>query len=290
MAAIVLSSPGNFVLESRRSSIGYGGYRLIYARFYNPLQHGRGRIALPKCLFHATPSFAADGLPCPNSRKASVPKVDRAKLKLAAIASLPFEENTYVAWLEGRSDCLVVDPGLEPDKIIDFLEREGLKPAAILITHGHGDHIGGNAALKQRWPECPLVIGADDAPKLTDPRLNLSASFGLGMVSPPADVLLNEPDHYQAAGFDLEVREIPGHSTGHVVFIWQHEDRHYVFGGDVLFAGSVGRSDFPDGDHQTLIEGIRQKLLTLPDDTVVLPGHGPATTTGDEARSNPFLA
>ena len=215
--------------------------------------------------------------------------MSESKLKLAAITSAPFEENTFVAWLEGRRDCLVVDPGLEPEKILDLLDRESLEPAAILITHGHGDHIGGNAALKLRWPDCPLVIGAGDAPKLTDPRMNLSASFGLGMVSPPADVLLHEGDRYQAAGFDLEVREIPGHSIGHVVFVWRHEDRHYVFGGDVLFAGSVGRSDFPDGDHDTLIRGIRDKLLSLPDDTIILPGHGPVTTTGDEARSNPFL-
>jgi glyoxylase-like metal-dependent hydrolase (beta-lactamase superfamily II) len=210
-------------------------------------------------------------------------------LKLAVITSAPFEENTYIAWFADRGDCLVVDPGLEPQKILNFLDREGLTPAAILITHGHGDHIGGNTALKQRWPDCPLVIGVGDAAKLTDPRLNLSATFGMRLVSPPADVVLHEGDRYQAAGFDLLVREIPGHSIGHVVFIWEHDARHYVFGGDVLFAGSVGRSDIPDGDHDTLIRGIQEKLLTLADDTVILPGHGPATTTGEEARSNPFL-
>lgn len=215
--------------------------------------------------------------------------MSKSDLKLAVITSAPFEENTYIAWHAGRHDCLVIDPGLEPHKILAFLEREGLTPAAILITHGHGDHIGGNEALKQRWPDCPLVIGAGDAPKLTDPRLNLSATFGLSLVSPPADVVLEDGERYQAAGFDLEVREIPGHSLGHVVFVWQQEERYYVFGGDVLFAGSVGRSDIPDGDHDRLIRGIRGKLLTLPDDTVVLPGHGPATTTGEEARTNPFL-
>lgn len=212
-----------------------------------------------------------------------------AALKLAAITSLPFDENTYIAWREGRSDCLVVDPGLEPDKILAFLESEKLTPAAVLLTHGHGDHIGGNGAIKQRWPDCPLVIGTKDAPKLTDPQLNLSAGFGFNLVSPPADLLLNEGDWYQAAGFDFEVREIPGHSIGHVVFIWREPERTYVFGGDVLFSGSVGRSDIADGDHDLLIQGIREKLLTLPDDTLVLPGHGPPTTTGEEARSNPFL-
>lgn len=209
--------------------------------------------------------------------------------RLAAIVSAPFEENTYVAWFEGRDDCLVVDPGLEPDRILDFLEEQKLTPGAILITHGHSDHIGGNESLKQRFPSCPIVIGRGDAPKLTDPRLNLSAAFGAYLVSPPADLLLDEGDIYQAAGFDLEVREIPGHSSGHVVFIWHQSDPKLVFGGDVLFAGSVGRTDFPDGSFEQLAEGIHAKLFTLPGDTQVLPGHGPTTTIEHEVRTNPFV-
>jgi glyoxylase-like metal-dependent hydrolase (beta-lactamase superfamily II) len=207
---------------------------------------------------------------------------------LATIVSLPFAENTYVAYREGRGDCLVVDPGLEPEKIFDVLEGSELEPAAILLTHGHADHIGGNAALKERWPDCPLVVGRGDAPKLTDARLNLSAGYGLELLSPPADVLLDEGDTYCAAGFDLEVREIPGHSIGHVVFIHRGEPI-VVFGGDVLFAGSIGRTDFPDGSFEQLADGIQHKLFTLPDDTLVLPGHGPQTTVGREKRTNPFV-
>jgi glyoxylase-like metal-dependent hydrolase (beta-lactamase superfamily II) len=210
-------------------------------------------------------------------------------LKLAAIASFPFDENTYVAHLRGRSDCLVVDPGLEPDKIVDYLEQNQLTPAAFLITHGHGDHIGGNRALKERWPECPLVVSEGDAPKLTDPRLNLSGAFGGRVISPPADVLVCEGDTYSAAGFDLEVLAIPGHSTGHVVFLWRGHDPFLVFGGDVLFAGGIGRTDFPDGSFELLADGIRSKLYTLPGNTIVLPGHGPATTVGQEKASNPFV-
>jgi glyoxylase-like metal-dependent hydrolase (beta-lactamase superfamily II) len=210
-------------------------------------------------------------------------------LRLAAIVSAPFEENTYVAWLQGRSDCLVVDPGLEPDEILKFLDEQGLAPAAILITHGHSDHIAGNGELKQRFPDCPIVIGRKEAPKLTSPALNLSAAFGAHLVSPPADVLLDEGEIYSAAGLDLEVREIPGHSSGHVVFVWHAAERTVVFGGDVLFAGSIGRTDFPDGSFEALAANIHSKLFTLPDSTQVLPGHGPPTTVGHEKRTNPFV-
>jgi glyoxylase-like metal-dependent hydrolase (beta-lactamase superfamily II) len=211
------------------------------------------------------------------------------RLRLKTIVSAPFDENTYVAWLDGHSDCLVIDPGLQPNRILKVLDTEGLTPAAILNTHGHSDHIAGNGAMKERWPNCPLVIGRRDAPKLSDPQLNLSAPFGLALISPPADVSLDEGDNYSAAGFDLAVRHIPGHSIGHIVFIWSAGTPQFVFGGDVLFAGSIGRTDFPDGSFEQLAAGIHEKLFTLPDDTIVLPGHGSTTTIGEEKRTNPFV-
>ncbi len=216
--------------------------------------------------------------------------MSQSELQLATIVSLPlFEENGFVARLTSRDDCLVFDPGLEPEKFLAFLDQEKLTPAAILNTHGHGDHIAGNATLKERWPDCPLVIGAGDAAKLTDPGLNLSAGSGMPMVSPPADATVSEGDTYSAAGFDLDVYEIPGHSCGHVVFVWRGHEPIIVFGGDVLFAGGIGRYDFPDGSFESLERGIHEKLFTLPDDTIVLPGHGGSTTIGKEKQTNPFV-
>ncbi len=204
------------------------------------------------------------------------------------IVSMPFQENTYLVWRPERADALVIDPGLEPELILEFLRDEGRTVAAVLNTHGHSDHIGGNAALKRAFPEAPLLIGANDAVMLTDPEANLSALFGMPLVSPPADRLLREGDVVEAAGITLEVLDLPGHSPGHVVFVYRDETP-LVFGGDVLMRGSVGRTDFPGGDTALLFDGIRGKLFALPPATVIYPGHGPVTTVGHEQRSNPFV-
>jgi hydroxyacylglutathione hydrolase len=209
--------------------------------------------------------------------------------RILTIVSRKFGQNTYIAWMEGRSDCLVIDPGLEPKRIIEAIEQYSLTPGAMLITHGHSDHIGGNAAIKRRWPDCPIVIGTKEAEKLTNPTKNLSKKYGKPIVSPAADRLVNEGDVIEYAGFLLEVSEIPGHSSGHVIYIWMANDPRIVFGGDVLFAGAIGRTDFPDGDYDQLASGIREKLFTLPDNTLVLSGHGPVTTIGKEKQTNPFV-
>lgn len=205
--------------------------------------------------------------------------------------SVPFDENTYVFSLQGRDDCIVFDPGLQPKTIIELVEKQGFTPAAILITHGHSDHIAGNGALKERWPDAPLVIGVGDAPKLTDPESNLSAKFGFDLISPEADATVTGGDTYEAAGMTWRVVDTPGHSSGHVSFLLEMEGEPAVHAvaGDVLFQGSVGRTDFPDGDFETLKEAIHSQLFTLPDETIVYPGHGPATTVGVERRTNPFV-
>jgi hydroxyacylglutathione hydrolase len=211
--------------------------------------------------------------------------------QIHTIVSMPFSENTYVVWLDGRTDALVIDPGLDPEAILDFLDQQELTVAAILNTHGHADHIAGNEAIKQRFPNAPLIIGINETALLADPELNLSAPFGLPLTSPPADRTVEAGERIALAGMDFDVREIPGHSPGHVVYILPRRDLEptVVFGGDVLFRDGVGRTDFPGGSFETLAEGIRRDLFTLPGDAVVYPGHGPTTTIGREKRTNPFV-
>jgi len=207
---------------------------------------------------------------------------------LDVIVSPPFMENTYILRRPDRTDCVIVDPGFQPQRIIQHIEAAGLTPTHILLTHGHVDHIAGNQALKERWPQIPLLIGRGDAHMLTDAVANLSGLSGLAITSPPADRLLEEGETVDAAGFTFEVREIPGHSPGHIVYVLHSESPVIVLGGDVLFQGSIGRCDFPGGNQSLLVAGIRNKLFTPGDEAVVYPGHGPHTTVGAERKSNPF--
>lgn len=210
-------------------------------------------------------------------------------LRVACIESAPFGENTYVVFRPGAPACLVIDPGFEPDRVIEMMRGSGLVPEVILLTHGHSDHIAGNAALRREWPDLPILIGHGDASKLGDPAGNLSGGFGIALTSPPADRLLADRERLALAGLTLDVHEIPGHSSGHVVFVLGGHVPPVVFAGDVLFHESIGRTDFPDGDFAALARGIRGRLYTLPDKTVVFPGHGPPTTVGHEKRHNPFV-
>lgn len=211
------------------------------------------------------------------------------QLLIKKVTSRMFAENCYLVSLPGRADCVVIDPGLEPSRILAVLGDAGLEPAAILCTHGHADHIAGNASLKKAFPQVPLIIGRGDAEKLVDPELNLSALFSAPLVSPPADRVVSEGDIVQAAGMKFQVLETPGHSSGHVVFLFEGQQPWVIFGGDVLFQGSVGRTDFPDGNTKQLLDSIRDKLFSLPPETEVYPGHGEPTTIGEEMETNPYV-
>jgi hydroxyacylglutathione hydrolase len=211
-----------------------------------------------------------------------------AEYTIESVESKPFAQISYILWRQGRHDALVIDPGFDPDSILAILAANGRRPAAILNTHGHADHIAGNEAMKEAFPDAPLIIGRNEAFLLRDPEANLSAPFGLPIASPAAERLVDDGERIDLAGFQLEVREIPGHSPGSVVFVCAEFDPPFVFGGDVLFAGSIGRTDL-GGDMPQLLEGIRTKLFPLPDRAVIYPGHGRPTTIGEEKRSNPFV-
>jgi glyoxylase-like metal-dependent hydrolase (beta-lactamase superfamily II) len=211
-------------------------------------------------------------------------------VQILTIESQPFAENSYVVWEDRGTDCFVIDPGFEPELIREALNDRGLTLSAIVCTHGHCDHIAGNAALKRAYPNARIIIGAGDAPMLTDSMLNMGAPFGFDVTSPPADELVSEGEKLTVAGVEMEVFEVPGHSPGHVVYVIRKTNPVTVLGGDVLFRGSVGRTDFPGGSFEQLKTGIQRVLWPLPDSTVVYPGHGPVTTTGREKRTNPFVA
>jgi hydroxyacylglutathione hydrolase len=210
-------------------------------------------------------------------------------LWLHCVVSEPFSENSYVVGLPGRQECVVFDPGFDVEGLAQLMREHDRVPEAILLTHGHADHIAGNAAMREIWPKLPIWIGTGDAEMLGDAVANLSAPFGMPVTSPPADRLLSHLEQIRIAGMDFEIRDAPGHSPGHIVYVYRGSNPWVVFGGDVLFAGSVGRTDFPGGSFEVLKNSIEEQLFTLPDDTYVFSGHGRPTTIGREKQTNPFV-
>lgn len=197
------------------------------------------------------------------------------------------ETNSYVLGSADKRSCLVVDVGDKPDALLDFLSSENFSLEAVVLTHGHYDHIGGLKELLKAHPQAKLIVGHDAQKVLRNPLKNYSAFFALPVCGPKADRLVAEPECIEIDGLSLEVLDLPGHSPGSIG-LYDAQDQS-VYCGDTLFAGSIGRTDFPGASHELLLQSIRNKLMALADDTKVLPGHGQQTTIGLERLTNPFL-
>ena len=196
-----------------------------------------------------------------------------------------FAENAYLIWQQGRTEALAIDPGDAPS-MVRTLEEEGLTLTAILLTHAHLDHIDGVAHLV-RATNAPIYLHSK-ARLFYDNAAVQASQFGMRIETPPPPTHELEPGNLNLAGMKLEVRYVPGHAPGHVLFYSAPDGVAFV--GDVVFQGSIGRTDLPGGNYQVLMESIREQVMTLPEDTELYSGHGPPTTVGEERRFNPFIA
>lgn len=208
-------------------------------------------------------------------------------MKYEIVPVTAFQQNCSIIWCENTRKAAIVDPGGEPSRILASVEQAAVEVERILLTHGHIDHVGATAELVKR-----LSVPVEGPQKEDDFWLRTLQNQSRMFAFPPVptfqpDRWLEQGDEVSVGELRLQVLHCPGHTPGHIVF---YEPQSKVaLAGDVLFRGSVGRSDFPRGDHDQLIASIRERLLPLGDDVVVLPGHGPQTTLGEERRSNPFL-
>ncbi|MGB6339851.1 MAG: MBL fold metallo-hydrolase [Candidatus Aminicenantaceae bacterium] len=205
-------------------------------------------------------------------------------MKYESVIVGALETNCYIVYCEETLECAVIDPGAEPEKIFRLIGQKGLKPTILINTHGHVDHIGANRDIKDKF-DIPLYLHAADKPML-ESVLQSELSFFLGAKeSPPPDKYLEEGDEIKIGYVSLSVIHTPGHSPGSVCLMGDG----ILFSGDTLFFGGVGRTDLPGGSWSEMESSIREKIFTLPADTVVLPGHGPTTTVDQETKFNPFI-
>ena len=216
---------------------------------------------------------------------------------IAELTVTAFQQHTRILGCEKTKQAICIDPGDEAERIVEVLGRRGLNLQAIALTHAHLDHVGGVAALKKLKPDARINLhkgdefmyaGLPEQPAwIGIPRSQWAALGFIFEPPPPVDEYWIDGQTYEVGELQFEVRHCPGHTPGHVVLYEAKEQK--VFVGDVLFAGSIGRTDLPGGSTAQLLESIKNKLLTLPDDVTVYSGHGPLTTIGEERLTNPFL-
>ncbi|MHB8076192.1 MBL fold metallo-hydrolase [Desulfosporosinus fructosivorans] len=193
--------------------------------------------------------------------------------------------NCYIFACPESKKAVIIDPGADGKRIHRWVVEKGLTVDYILLTHGHVDHIGAVDELRVLLGNVLVGIHAGDAGMLTDGMKNLSSLMGRGLVLQSADLLLQDGQEIAVGNEKLKVIATPGHSPGCVCFL----SNEGLFSGDTLFAGSIGRTDFPGGSLDQLLKGVKDKLMILPDDTRVFPGHGEETSIGEEKRDNPYL-
>lgn len=201
-----------------------------------------------------------------------------------------YGENGYTIYLRDGGACWIIDPGLPPQakKIVRHVREHSLQPAAIVLTHAHADHIAGIDEVRENFGPLPVYLAREEWAALTDPMENLSGLFGPGLVTDVTDPLdLPHGSTLELDGIRWEIRDTSGHSPGGRTLY--SEELGIAIVGDALFAGSVGRVDFPHSDGDRLLQNLRTQLMTLPDHVRVLSGHGPETTIGRERRTNPYV-
>lgn len=208
-------------------------------------------------------------------------------LKAAIIPVTPFQQNCTLLWDDETKTGAVVDPGGDIDSIVAAIAEIGMKPEKILLTHGHIDHAGGAAELRERLGGIPIEGPHENERPLLDNLDKQGEAYGIPARTVTPDRWLDDGDTVSVAGHTFEVLHCPGHSPGSVVLV--NRPQRFALMGDVLFQGSIGRTDLPLGNHEALMRSIRSKVMALPDDFAFICGHGPTSTIGQERRTNPFI-
>jgi len=226
------------------------------------------------------PIHQSTGVAATNAAPTGVPSID-------AFVLGPFATNCYLVRTATAQGCWIVDPGFDPSPVIRRVKELDLRPQAVLLTHAHVDHIAGIDSVLRAFPKTPVLLHEAEKGWLSNPELNLSALAGEQVTAHGPDVTIRDGQTLTLEGMEWLVLATPGHSPGGVTFY--HAPSNSAIVGDSLFSGSIGRTDFPGSDFQTLENSIKARLYTLPDSTTIYPGHGPTSSIGMEKRNNPFV-